>query len=270
MSIAYMRYPNGVVGLDRKIWGYRQRQGFTDFAKEISTVHAMELVLQINGMQPIQDKIRPHYFAVQAGISLTCARLKTWFTTGKWHLKSIAGEFLANQMQALADRLKCPLILPSFHSDKPEDDFFKEDLDVGLTEIEISYIRLRRLIDAEGLKPLGPRIPHTPITVDELKNAIKVRREIDELHAIKMLRREDSQASEISLELGLTREIIRQALSQRERDRAKQVVLCSILRATRFKFYESGDVLKTSCAKCGEEDNFRHLLQRVALPAPTP
>ena len=108
------------------------------------------------------------------------------------------------------------------------------------------------------------------MTSDELKNAIKIRYEIDELCALKLLRGEASQSTEIILTLGLTREIIRQALSRLEHDRAKQVVLSSILCATRFKYYESGELLATSCARCGEEDSFTHLLHCAGMRAPAP
>ena len=72
------------------------------------------------------------------------------------------------------------------------------------------------------------------------------------------------------MSLGLTRNTIRQALAQLESCRSKQVILSSILRATRFKYYEGGKLLKTSCARCGREDNFRHLLECARLFAPVP
>ena len=177
---------------------------------------------------------------------------------------------MAEQLTTLAKSLKCHLILYGFNHEQRGEELFLEDLDTGWTELEISYLRACRLIDGEVFESITAQIPLIPLTADELKNEIKIRYETDELKAVQMLKGEASKASAIVLELGLTRDIVRQALARLEHDRAKQVVLCSILCATRFKYYEGGDLLNTSCAKCGKEDNFKHLLKCADLTAPAP
>ena len=70
--------------------------------------------------------------------------------------------------------------------------------------------------------------------------------------------------------LGLTRDLIRQTLDRLEHNRALQVTLSSILCTTRFKYYESGELLKTSCMRSGGEDSFQHMVGCVGLSAPLP
>ena len=83
-----------------------------------------------------------------------------------------------------------------------------------------------------------------------------------------MLRGESSQSVMIITRLGLTRDIIRGALSELERKCAQHAALCPILCAMRFKYYEFEKILNTSCAKCGEEDSLHHLLSSADLEAP--
>ena len=44
----------------------------------------------------------------------------------------------------------------------------------------------------------------------------------------------------------------------------------TIVCATRFKYYEAGDVLATSCKGCGEEASFRHLVKCANMTVPCP
>ena len=194
MTLAYIRYPNGTAGLENKFWGVRKNIGYNDFAKEIAAGHALDLVIQINSLQPIQNKTTQHHFVVEAGTPLACTRLGTWFSAGRWHLKSSAGERIASKLYELAGTLECPLTLYGYYYDQhgAEDIPFTEDLDTGWTEIEISYIRACRLIDEDFFRSLAPRLPYVPQTVDEFKNDIKIRYEIDELRALKSLRGEGS------------------------------------------------------------------------------
>ena len=50
--------------------------------------------------------------------------------------------------------------------------------------------------------------------------------------------------------------------------RAHQVVLCSIICATRFKTLVGGQLLGTECRKCRTQDGFEHLLQGAELEIP--
>ena len=107
-------------------------------------------------------------------------------------------------------------------------------------------------------------------TFEEVKEAIKIRYAIDEGKAINMLRGQSSAASEVIMRLGLTRDIIRQAIGTLSQDRARQVVLRTIICTTRFKYYEGRKSFATTCLKCGSEDSFAHLVSCSGLTVPDP
>ena len=70
-------------------------------------------------------------------------------------------------------------------------------------------------------------------------------------------------SSSIYRELHLTRSIAKALFTSFQNDRRCQVVFASIACATRFKtFTNNGPLQPTTCAKCGEQDSFSHLLER--------
>ena len=115
---------------------------------------------------------------------------------------------------------------------------FDEHLDVGWTVIEVTYCRAKILLACGAIDRCSSRTPRIPLTPLEVREAIKTRYAIDEAKAVRMLQGQHSTAAEVIIHLGLKRDIIRQALSKIEENRALQVVLCSILCTTRFKYYE--------------------------------
>ena len=97
-----------------------------------------------------------------------------------------------------------------------------------------------------------------------------IRYETDELAALRILRNSASVSSDIYLRLGVTRATIKEALRGLADSRETQVVLCGILFATRFKYFEEGVLLRTECQRCRERDSFDHLLQCTGMvPIPT-
>ena len=107
-------------------------------------------------------------------------------------------------------------------------------------------------------------------TTEEVKECVQTRYAIDEARMINLLRGQLPQSAVVIMTLGLARALIRQTFEKLEQNRALQVTLSSILCTTRFKFYESGALLKTTCARCGGEDSFLHLVRCVGLSAPMP
>ena len=61
--------------------------------------------------------------------------------------------------------------------------------------------------------------------------------------------------------LRLDRTVIREALKLHRHSRIAQVTLCSILCATRFKFFSKEGLCPTVCGLCGQTDSFQHLLR---------
>ena len=271
LTMAYIRFPTKDVRVETRFWGFHQGECYPKYNTEAPMLHALEIVRWINS-KPVncKEKSNSLYYVIEAGNPLTCTRLGKWFTTGKWYLQSAAGEGIARILHELAPILNFTLICYSFTSNKPETGEMCEHLDVGWTVLETTYIRAKKLIRAGILDECKHKAARIPLTADEVKDAIKLRYAVDEGKAIYMLKGQSSTAAEVIIELGLTRDVIRQALERLEYSRAKQVVLCSILCTTRFKYYESQGLLRTTCLKCGALDSFHHLVQCAALTIPTP
>ena len=146
---------------------------------------------------------------------------------------------------------------------------FREHLDVGWSVLEVTYCRAKLLLDSETFRSSSRNVPRIPLTAEEVKEDVRIKYSIDEADAVKMLQSQDSTAAEVIIQLGLTREIIRQALAKLEQNRPQQVVLCSIVCTTRFKYFEAGKLLKTTCLACGLEDSFTHLVQCTGMRMPS-
>ena len=132
-------------------------------------------------------------------------------------------------------------------------------------------MRAGTLVGSGFLRPWKGRIAGVPLTTEEVKEHIQIRYETDELEAIRMLTKCDSVSGEIYLRLRLTRSAILEALKELADDRAAQVVLCSVVCATRFEYYGAGQLLQTECARCGEIDSLEHLLRCTGMgPIPSP
>ena len=99
---------------------------------------------------------------------------------------------------------------------------------------------------------------------------IKIKYETDELNALRMLSQGGSVSATLYLRMGLTRGVIKEAMTNLTSRRVWQVTLGGIMCATRFKYFEGGGLLKTMFGKCGEEGNFRHLLSCTSLTMPEP
>ena len=169
----------------------------------------------------------------------------------------------------LAAILPCPLSIYSPASSPPPEEDLLENMEVGWTVIRGTWIRAGILIQNGFLDPWKGRMARIPLTNEEVQELVRIRYESDELAAIRMLRECQSVSSGIYLRLGLTRVVISETLKELaecEKARETQVVLCGIICATRFKFYEEGDLLATECKKCGEEDSFDHLLGCAQMP----
>ena len=113
-------------------------------------------------------------------------------------------------------------------------------------------------------------MPRILLTTDKIGENIKIKYETDELNALRMMGRRGSVSATLYLRIGLTRGIIREAMTNLTSRRARQVALGGIICATRFKYFERAGLLKTTCGKCGAEDNFQHLLSCADLTFPEP
>ena len=255
--------------METRFWGSHFGQGFPQYISEAPWLHALEIVQWINTKERQLRKWKGlAYYIVEAGGSLTCARMGNWFATGKWYLKSALGGLIAKTICELAPLLQFTLICYSFSTEKPTEEVVWEHLDVGWTVLETTCVRAKKIINDGLLAGSSTRIPRIPLTQDEVKNAIQLRYAVDEAKAIGMLSGQSSTAAEVILRLGLSRDVIRQAIEHFEYSRAQQVVLCTILCTTRFKYYAKEGLLETQCLKCGEIDSFEHLVECAGLVVP--
>ena len=106
-------------------------------------------------------------------------------------------------------------------------------------------------------------MPTVPLTKDEIKGLLNAWQEI---LGIRTLRELQSVSASIITALGLTREVVKCALSILRRRHDAQVNLIGVLCATRFKAMFQGVVIPTFCpntyrgGSCNAEDTFAHML----------
>ena len=243
-STAYVRTPAGDVRTERRELGTHPRRGYPMYLREYAVVHALELAIEY-GITDRASYPEATYTVVRAGDDLLCKRLSDWFATGAWRIQSAAGGEIANCMYRLARDLSMPLIFYGFPYDLKNDEVEGEHLDVGWTVLRATRMRAASLIQGEqSLSPTWGRIARVPLTKDEVQEAIKVRYEKDELWVIRAMGQRSTRSAEIVFaQLGLTRDVIRQALEELAAIRAHQVALCNVLCATRFKLYSAEGLL---------------------------
>ena len=104
-------------------------------------------------------------------------------------------------------------------------------------------------------------MPRVPFAQDQIGEMARIKYETDELCFLRLLGDRGLVASALCKRMGLARGAIREAFAELADYRARQVVPGSIIWATRFKCFENGALLRTTCGKGGEEGNFDHLLR---------
>ena len=127
----------------------------------------------------------------------------------------------------------------------------------------------RRIIPG-GFGALGNRICKLPLTAGEVETQISKKHFSDELEVIKTMGELGSEACRIIDKLGVNRTIIKTAMDELRPNRMAQATVCSILRATRYKFFDRaapGALHSTHCCVCndGKVDSFEHMLECVGL-----
>ena len=119
------------------------------------------------------------------------------------------------------------------------------------------YILALPKLKTQGWLRTQPRIP---LSIDEIKEGVHCRFEMDEAKFVALLERCASVSYSIFRAFRITRTLIRDVLDALGHNRAIQVTFRSIICATRFKYFHQGNLLPTLCQKCGAIDSFQHLL----------
>ena len=249
---------------------YRGR-GPPAFLAEASLVHALELVIEYLaecGKQTEESTLGR--IEIHAGNSVSCARLGSWFSRGGWRFESAVATRLSEVCYQVAEVLPCPLFLYCLRREILGCGAPLTEMDSGLAISVGTRLRAVSLIEKGFLGRWEGRMPRVPLMSDEIGELIRIGYEADELCAMRMMGERGSVSCGLYTRMGLTRDVVREAFAELSDCRARQVVLASIICATRFKYFEDGGPLRTTCGKCGEEDGFDHLLacERLAVPRP--
>ena len=236
------------------------------FIGEIAILRALQKTLE--HLEKAESAELPA-IRIRAGGPATCPALGNWLNTGIFGLRSAAASPTASLSTKLVELTNCPILAEwtehseSFQKRKYQD----SDMDDPRDVIGVPRLRFIDYIHDKAMEKRGERIARLPLTQEEIKTRIKTVFEQDEMRAIERLRDLGSTSCGIYLRLGLTRRTIKETLKRLPYCRPLQVTLCSIICATRFKFYENGRLLSTVCQRkeSGMVDNFDHLIDCTGL-----
>ena len=145
---------------------------------------------------------------------------------------------LADLVYKVAASLPCPVFWFCYEYGGPIEVPSEVSVDMGWRDIADTKGRARYLIQQGKMQKWRHRLARIPLTTEEIKEAIRVRYESDELAGIGMLGIRGSRSARGYLRLGLTRHTNREALAGMERPRILQTTLCGIACGTRFKYFE--------------------------------
>ena len=203
--------------------------------------------------------------AIKAGDYITVSRMCTWFNDGLLGLQSAAASGIVEICDRLVDILPCPLFCMWTEGAVPAGRRFVENLDDAR---DILAVTRRRMVETilECVSEERP-LAAIPMTKDEIKELILEKFCSDEIGTIEALKQAGSMAGGIFSRLQLDRTTIKLVLKELQASRQTQSTFCSILCATRFKYYEEKECRETLCQRpgCGKVDSFDHLLECTKL-----
>ena len=268
-TLSCMRMPDGKESVQCWFHGFHPGEGVPVFAREVAVAHALGLVDEfLQRGDPRVSQVRR--IEVHAGDSVIGRRLHAWFARGEWGFKSEAGGRIAGLSWKVAAKLPCPLFFFCYEGGDPAERPPVDGIDTGWMTLEDTKERAKWLIQQGKLQQWRQRMARIPLTAEEIREAMRIRYETDELIGIGLLSNRGSWSAKGYIRLGLTRHIIREALSGLEGSRVLQTTLCGIICGTRFKYFEAGALLPTTCMRCGRIDGLEHLMGCVGLWPPEP
>ena len=232
-----------------------------EFMLEAGLLHALLLVEQHSRLAA-EDP--PPFYQVRTGTWGLMMGLIKWFNEGSSDLVSAAAADIVMVLGRLETELVCPLILRPLPGD-----FFEATKDRGTRAQDVISTTAKRLFAEIGPlahRQFGSRIARLPWTSEEVKRNCKTRYKADEARVLRALEQVGSISSSIFRCLGLSRDIIRRTIKRFRGRRRPQVVLATIICATRFKtIAPDGGLLEVRCLKCGGTDSFEHLLECMSV-----
>ena len=182
---------------------------------------------------PIPSRIR-----LKAGYELTRSKVSRRLDEGEGRFASNAGAEIMLAIQTLAGELPCPLIIYN-----TEQEMFPGDVEWDAEGNPSSFLRRTQVRLVNGFlrittPDLCARIPHIPLSNEEVMERIRYKYEQDEAQGLRLLSDQGSISCTLFSEWRLSRAVIKCTLQEICYDRRLQVTLASILVGTRFKCYE--------------------------------
>ena len=240
------------------------------YLTEAAVLHALRALHGWIQKTKDDDEVRLKGVEVRAGDWITNRAIQNWFITGELTLQSEIATPLAQDIDGLEHWLKVDLRLGPY------------ELWGGVgTGGRLPWRQQQVWQTTEDFRKFAmpelgggwiETLPLIPITKEETKLLIKEQQDKDEHTAMRMLGELHSESAGIILRLGLTREIIQEALSKLRMKHSAQVNLLSIVCGTRYKYYHQGLLLPTQCPNkhnrvrtCGITDTFDHMLNCYSL-----
>ena len=245
VSCSYVRTPDHEVSAQGWIFGIESHRALAveapKFVGESAAVNALSLVKDF--LERLEAS--PGLVTVCAGEPALCRHLNERCNTGRMNLTSQAAPEIRRLCHKIAQKIPCPLI---FNSAGAYDDYYPRlslnALD-PFNSIASTKIRLMNQVLRSCASIQASPIRRIPLTHDEIKARVFCQHEKDEAGAIKSLTASASVSGAIFSHFRLDRTIIKEALSRYGHSRALQSTLCSIICATRFKYFEKGHLLST-------------------------
>ena len=267
ISCSYMRTPGGVVSTQGCLLGMDpDGKVLPDYVEEYPGVHALELVRAYLSTDLAANGEEPEIITIRAGGPLLVSRLLDWCNRGALRLQSAAASAVVGLFHELSEVMCCPLVFCS------TDGRGEYRVDPALPQdgprnvITITKNRFFQSILPRQTDDWYACQSRIPLTTKEIQARVVTRFERDEGRVLKLLAEGARSVScGIYERLGLTRAIIRDVLEVLRDSRILQSTFCSIICATRFKYFYKGVILPTICQYCGQVDSLSHLIACVNI-----
>ena len=205
------------------------------------------------------------HIAIEAGDFRTAHHAQHWLETGRASFGSPEVSNILGAMHNLSERYHGrisiePTSLPNPGEERERVNLFQQMailLNEHYEQFVFPAIPQAWLLSA----------PRSPYASEEFKGIINQQFRHDERKVIDLLGELDSESASIISYLDLTRGALSEAVDRLKGDRLQQVILLTILAATRFRVITKGGLVPTACPHpgCGAKDSFWHLLHCYEL-----
>ena len=228
-----------------------------DYAREVVVLHAM---ISLRSWLQTEDQRTLQNIDMRAGDPSLVYALQRWLDQGVCSLESAAASELLEIITHANEWLKVDLSLRPFYL--PETFEEEERMDIPTKQILIMAEHFRTFVIPAQPDKWLQELPTIPCTKQEIKLLLEEQQHADERKALDQLQALGSESAGIIKELDLTRAVIAEVMDTLKDERNAQVVLFTILSATRFRTFVNKEMHPTVCPRpgCMQRDSFWHLV----------